>query len=101
MNRPVWLAAIVTGSALLGGCLVGRTGGYVHTTSYPAPAETYAEVYVNTAPPAPVVEYRSYPPGPGYVWIDGYWDWSGYEWQWVGGRWVQQQQGYYLSLIHI
>ena len=29
-------------------------------------------------------------PGPGYTWVDGYWDWDpGYQdYVWIGGRWV-------------
>ena len=22
----------------------------------------------------------------GYVWIEGHWDWNGYEWNWTAGR---------------
>ena len=29
-------------------------------------------------------------PGPGYTWVDGYWDWdpSYQDYVWIGGRWV-------------
>jgi len=30
----------------------------------------------SNAPPAP---------GPGYAWIQGYWDWTGADWYWVSG----------------
>src|SRR2546425_2322857 len=43
---------------------------------------------VRTAPPPP----RAYgivgvAPGPGYVWIDGFWDWRGGNWRWMNGYW--------------
>ncbi len=37
-------------------------------------------------PPPPVVLYRA--PGPGFVWIDGYWGWRN-RWAWTPGRWVR------------
>ncbi|HEX4166914.1 MAG TPA: YXWGXW repeat-containing protein [Bryobacteraceae bacterium] len=40
-------------------------------------------------PPAGVVATPvGPPPGPGYVWVPGYWDWLGGRWVWVEGRWV-------------
>ncbi|GAB5545586.1 MAG: hypothetical protein SangKO_053460 [Sandaracinaceae bacterium] len=44
--------------------------------------------YVEAAPPAPQVEYTSPVPGPGYVWVNGYWYWNGYEYTWVRGHWA-------------
>lgn len=43
-------------------------------------------------PPPPLraeVVYRS--PGPGYAWVNGYWDWRPAirNYVWVGGRWAQ------------
>src|SRR4051812_20586670 len=93
MNRAVWLAATITCSTL-SGCVVGRPDYVEAGGTYPA-ADPYAEVYVNAEPPAPVAEYRAYPPGPGYAWIDGYWDWSGYDWYWVRGYWAPARPDYY------
>jgi hypothetical protein len=39
-------------------------------------------------PPAPHVERYGYAPGPGYVWIPGYYSWAGGSYNWVGGRWT-------------
>jgi len=39
------------------------------------------------APPAPQEEVVAACPGPEYVWIGGYWDWSWGHYVWVGGRW--------------
>ena len=44
---------------------------------------------VYTAPPAPLLESRGWPPAPGYVWIDGYWNWGGARYVWTPGRWVE------------
>lgn len=46
-----------------------------------------AEIYVEQAPPAVIVETRTVSPGPSYVWIDGYWKWNK-DWKWVKGKWV-------------
>ena len=27
-------------------------------------------------------------PGPGYLWVPGYWEWTNRGWVWVAGRWV-------------
>jgi hypothetical protein len=48
-----------------------------------------AEVYVNEAPPPPREEVIiGVSPGPGYVWVGGYWTWHYSNWYWVGGRWA-------------
>jgi hypothetical protein len=49
---------------------------------------------VESLPPDPLYEQMSASPGPGWVWIDGYWHWDGAEWMWVPGRWEHQQDGY-------
>ncbi|HEV7558090.1 MAG TPA: hypothetical protein VGO00_21630 [Kofleriaceae bacterium] len=49
---------------------------------------------VESMPPDPLYEQMSASPGPGWVWIDGYWHWGGAEWVWVPGRWEHQQEGY-------
>ena len=45
-------------------------------------------VYVQIAPPAPVVETRVVAPAPGYVWVGGYHRWDGKAYVWVPGRWA-------------
>lgn len=45
-----------------------------------------AHAYYVAPPPAPVVGVVGYAPGPGYVWIDGFWDWRGH-YVWVPGYW--------------
>jgi hypothetical protein len=48
-----------------------------------------AAVVVRTPPPAPMVlGVVGRPPGPGYVWTDGYWTWRN-RWVWAPGAWVR------------
>ena len=49
---------------------------------------------VDSMPPEPLYEQMTPSPGDGFVWIDGYWHWNGYEWVWVNGRWERDQTGY-------
>jgi hypothetical protein len=53
------------------------------------PGPGYAAAYVVPAPPAPyVVGAVGYAPGPGYAWVDGFWNLNGGRWAWVNGRWA-------------
>ncbi len=63
MNRKLTLLLLVTlGLLVLGAC----AGGY----------------YVRVAPPPPRYGVVGVAPGPGYVWVDGFWDWRGGNWAW-------------------
>jgi hypothetical protein len=54
-----------------------------------APARVAVGIAVGAPPPAPLaVAPVGVAPGPGYIWIDGYWDWVNGGWVWVPGRWV-------------
>ena len=67
MKRTFWLVPVLAMVSAVG-CAAG--GAY----------------YVAPPPPAPVVGVVGYAPGPGYVWIDGFWDWRGH-YVWVPGYW--------------
>lgn len=43
---------------------------------------------VETSPPPPESEVIVAAPGPGYIWVNGGWEWNGATWIWVGGHWV-------------
>jgi hypothetical protein len=43
----------------------------------------------NGAPPALLSDPRGPPPGPGSVWIDGYWQWTEGRFAWVPGQWAE------------
>lgn len=48
-----------------------------------------AYIGASYGPPPPRYGVVGYAPGPGYVWADGYWNYSGGRWGWVGGNWVR------------
>ncbi len=59
------------------------------------PAEPYyAGGPVMATPPPPRAEVVGVAPYPGYVWIGGYWNWSGNRHVWVGGHWEAPRPGY-------
>jgi hypothetical protein len=66
--------------------LVFATLGIALTLS--VPREARAEVFVRIGPPRPVVERVVPAPGPRFVWVGGYYRWSGRAYVWVPGRWV-------------
>jgi len=80
--KKISLAALLMTAFSLGACVV-------------VPAHRhYAGDVVAVAPPPPRVEIIGTAPSPGYVWIDGYWSWSGGRHEWVGGRWEAPHRGY-------
>ena len=74
--------------ALFAGC-VERRVVYVQT---PPPGPS-GEVVVSEAPPAPPQEVIVAAPGPGYVWVPGYYSWQGH-WVWMRGAWVVRPHPY-------
>jgi|SRR5579875_251199 len=71
----------LAGASLLlaAGLFVGCGGGY------------YSTGFVSYGPPPPPVGYGAVgvAPGPGFVWIDGYYTWAGGRYVWVPGRWAR------------
>jgi hypothetical protein len=81
MKRQLFISSLVA-ALLLAGCVVT-----------PEPYSYYdGPVYVD--PPPPRVEYPGYAPVAGYVWIGGYWSWTGHRHEWVPGRWDAPRQGH-------
>jgi hypothetical protein len=74
---------ILSGSCLLAaGCVVEARGPRAEVVvAAPAP------VYVDTEPPALLVEAQPPMPGAGFVWLGGGWLWEGGRWRWDKGRW--------------
>lgn len=94
-------AAATPGTRRYGGW---RTGGFRSTAGVliaqdePPPEVEEAEpepgvAYPTSPPPDIIPEYPPPAPGYGYVWIRGYWDWTGYEWTWNSGFWTPRQPG--------
>lgn len=89
--RGLGTMAVLTGAALLSGCVVPPVdGGYSSGGYY----ESNTMVY-NTygSPPPPRVEYRTVAPGPDYVWMGGDWEWGGRRYDWRPGRWEAPRYG--------
>jgi hypothetical protein len=89
MTRKNWLGSIGL-AALLAlpsvGCMVRGSGGaYVSGPSV-------AVVEVEQEPPPPrVVHYDS---RPGFIYIQGRWNWSGGRWVWNDGYYERERSGY-------
>lgn len=74
--RTAMLKKIVAGAALAAAMAV------------PAMSQVTFGVQIGRTPPPPLrYERRPVMPGPGYVWIDGYWNWDRGRYVWVPGRW--------------
>lgn len=73
--------ASVAAAVVLSGCVVAaRPGG--------------ALLYVDMPPPVAYNEVVVAAPGPGYVWIGGYYSWTGREYYWNRGHWTLPPAGY-------
>lgn len=90
--------AVVSATALLSACVVQERvyqppppPRVVYTPPPPA-ATVEVEVQANEAPP-PLPDYEQPPcPQDGYLWTPGYWHWTGSDYYWVPGTWVQPPQ---------
>ena len=74
MNRKLLLLPVVVLGLGLSAC--AANGGYYYYRTPPPP-------------PPPRAAYMGVAPGPGFVWIDGLWDWHGSRYSWVPGRWMR------------
>jgi hypothetical protein len=86
-RRRRWRQSLAAASIVV---LTGLTGCVVA----PVHPRFVGELVTVAPPPAPV-EVIGVAPGPGYVWISGYWNWVGGRHVWVGGRWAAPRPGYY------
>jgi YXWGXW repeat-containing protein len=74
------IALAVMAATLATGCLVrGRHG---HVAIVPPPALLIAGAIVAATA------------RPGYVWVEGHWDWVGDRWQWSDGEWIEDRPGF-------
>lgn len=82
MKKPMRFLICASAAALILGA--APTGAFVA----PAQAQVAVEITAGIAPP-PLPVYDQPPiPGPGYVWVPGYWAWNGYEYYWTPGYWA-------------
>jgi len=49
---------------------------------------------VGEPPPVRLTDAVPISPGPGYVWVGGYWAWDGGQYLWQEGRYVRLRHGY-------
>jgi hypothetical protein len=80
-RAPLCAVALLSTLALTSGCVVAVRPAPAAVV-YPGPEE----VVVTEAPPAPPVEYVGASPGPGFIWIRGYYHWYGGRWVWYRGH---------------
>jgi len=95
----------LTAAVILAGALLATT----------ACAGTSGRVYIRTGPPPVRAEVVAVSPGPGYVWVPGYYrsEGGGYAWvagryerppraraRWVPGHWQQDRRGWYYVEGH-
>jgi hypothetical protein len=88
LRSPAVVTAALALAASLAGCVVVPA----HRGYGPPPGADYDVVTV--APPAPQYEVVGVAPYPGWLWIGGYWSWSGSRHVWIGGRWQAPRPGY-------
>lgn len=65
----------------------------------PALAQTDFQLYIGSAPPAPMYE-RIPVARHGQVWAPGYWEWRGHRHHWVPGHYIVARPGYVYAPPH-
>jgi YXWGXW repeat-containing protein len=81
MNSKV-LQRTILGAVLAGGTALGALA------QIPIPPLPGVDVRITTRRPPPLrYERRIVSPGAGYVWVKGFWNWNGDQWEWIPGRW--------------
>ena len=81
------VAAALASTALavvLSGCVVAAR----------VPLPVVPVIYVDRAPPVPYNEVVTVSPGPGYVWVGGFYGWTGRDYVWTRGYWSLPARGY-------
>ena len=111
LARIAEASAVALGAALL--ALALQRAGVLSPLGFaPAPSAQAPEMADGTVvyedPPAPIVEYVPAAPYPDYVWVGGFWGWSGaWVWHaghygprpfrgasWAAGGWVRASRGW-------
>lgn len=91
MRTKLLAGLLLAGSAAFAGSNVsiGVSIGARPAYGY-APGYAYAPSYAYLPPPPPPVYYaRPAMPGPGFVWVDGFWAPQGKKYKWNRGYWTR------------
>jgi hypothetical protein len=83
--RAAGVVSILAGTS---GCVVAVRPAPAPVV-YEQPVGAPSEVVVTSDPPAPLYETIGVAPGPGFIWVGGYYHWNGGGWVWRGGRWAR------------
>jgi hypothetical protein len=84
-TRSVTTTTTTTTPDTMPGVAAGSPANVIVTTATPVAGATI----VTEAPPALQSEVVLAQPYPNYVWVPGYWTWSGQQqYQWTSGRWA-------------
>ncbi len=71
------------------GLLATIFSGLLAISSTASPAYAQFNVYINTPPPPIRYDTRPPIPGPGFSWVDGFWEPAGNRYNWHPGFWQQ------------
>ena len=84
-------AAIGAVAGAIAGGTIGNSIDNERGTLYTSEAQATTNVVMQQppAPPPPPREVVMVQPAPAMVWINGYWAFDGYRYQWMPGRWVR------------
>ena len=87
--RSIHLAA--TASVLLAGAAILPAHAQVQVIA-PAPVQSSEVIIAPNAPPPPRVETIPAPPAQTMLWRPGHWMWTGANWSWQQGEYVQRPE---------
>ena len=88
-KRSAWIVSSLLAAFVLAGCVVAPLPPAGPVVVQPGPV-----VVAPMAPPPPLAEPVVVAPGPGYVWLGGYWSWTGGRHVWTPGHWAPHRPGY-------
>jgi hypothetical protein len=98
MVKRLTLCALAIATLSMGGCIIHERPPPEQAGAATISVGTTQSYWVNSYPPESLYETMTPSPGYGFVWIDGYWHWNGYDWGWTRGRWVRNRAGFvYVS----
>lgn len=70
-------------------------GSLLYFGSLSTPALARVSIGLSIGAPPPPYAVVVPPPRAGFVWVPGYWQWTGYSYLWITGHWVPHRSGYY------